>query len=66
MHNILVKEGFKLYPVDKFVKHDQVDFELYTYEEVKDFTNNIVISTNHDYFKDFDLINAKVVRVGNK
>lgn len=66
LHNILVKEGFKLYPVDKFVKHDQVDFELYTYEEVKDFTNNIVISTNHDYFKDFDLINAKVVRVGNK
>lgn len=66
LHNFLIKEGFTLYPVDKFVKHNQVNFKLYKYEEVKDITNNIVVSTNHDYFKDFDLINSKVVRVGNK
>lgn len=66
LHNFLIKEGFTLYPIDKFVKHNQVNFKLYKYEEVKDITNNIVVSTNHDYFKDFDLINSKVVRVGNK
>ena len=66
LYNFLIDEGFKLYAVDRFVKEDHVDFKLYTYEEVKDFTNNIVISTNHDYFKDIDLTNSKVVRVGNK
>ncbi len=60
----LIENGFKVYPVDKFVKSKDIKF--YEFEEVEDLTNNILIATYHDYFKKLNLSNKKVVTVGNK
>ena len=60
----LIENGFKVYPVDKFVKSEDITF--YEFEEVEDLTNNILIATYHDYFKKLDLSNKKVVTVGDK
>ena len=60
----LIENGFKVYPVDKFVKSEDIKF--YEFEEVEDLTNNILIATYHDYFKKLNLSNKKVVTVGNK
>lgn len=60
----LIENGFKVYPVDKFVKSEDIKF--YEFEEVENLTNNILIATYHDYFKKLNLSNKKVVTVGNK
>ena len=60
----LIENGFKVYPVDKFVKSEEIKF--YEFGEVEDLTNNILIATYHDYFKKLNLSNKKVVTVGNK
>ena len=60
----LIENGFKVFPVDKFVKSENIKF--YEFEEVEDLTNNILIATYHDYFKKLNLSNKKVVTVGNK
>lgn len=60
----LIENGFKVYPVDKFVKSEDITF--YEFEEVEDLTNNILIATYHDYFKKLNLSNKKVVTVGDK
>ena len=60
----LIENDFKVYPVDKFVKTNDIKF--YEFEEVEDLTNNILIATYHDYFKKLNLSNKKVVTVGNK
>ena len=60
----LIENGFKVFPVDKFVKSEDITF--YEFEEVEDLTNNILIATYHDYFKKLNLSNKKVVTVGNK
>jgi len=60
----LIENGFKVYPVDKFVKSEDIKF--YEFEEVEGLTNNILIATYHDYFKKLNLSNKKVVTVGNK
>ena len=60
----LIENDFKVYPVDKFVKSEEIKF--YEFGEVEDLTNNILIATYHDYFKKLNLSNKKVVTVGNK
>ncbi len=50
----LIENDFKVYPVDKFVKTNDIKF--YEFEEVEDLTNNILIATYHDYFKKTKLI----------
>ncbi len=60
----LIENGFKVYPVDKFVKSEEIKF--YEFGEVENLTNNILIATYHDYFKKLNLSNKKVVTVGNK
>ena len=60
----LIENGFEVFPVDKFVKSENIKF--YEFEEVEDLTNNILIATYHDYFKKLNLSNKKVVTVGNK
>ena len=55
----LIENDFKVYPVDKFVKTNDIKF--YEFEEVEDLTNNILIATYHDYFKKLNLSNKKVV-----
>ena len=60
----LVENGFNVYPVDKFVKSE--DIKIYKFEDVQDFSDNILITTYHDYFKELNLSSKKVVVVGNK
>ena len=60
----LLENGFTVYPVDKYIESN--DFKIYKFEDVKDLSNNILISTYHDYFKSFDMSNKKVVVVGYK
>ena len=52
--------------VDKYVNQEDTDIEIFKYEDVKDKTKNLLISTYHDYFKNLDLNNKKVVVVGYK
>ena len=66
LYRNLNKNGFKVFPVDANLSDTALDFELYNYEEIKDITNNVLISTFHDEFKKFDLSNKKVFTVGNK
>ena len=66
LYRNLNKNGFKVFPVDANLSDTALDFELYNYEEIKDATNNVLISTFHDEFKKFDLSNKKVFTVGNK
>ncbi len=66
LYRNLNKNGFKVFPVDANLSDTALDFELYNYEEIKDVTNNVLISTFHDEFKKFDLSNKKVFTVGNK
>ena len=65
-YNYLRENGFKVYVVDKYVNQEDTDIEIFKYEDVKDKTKNLLISTYHDYFKNLDLNNKKVVVVGYK
>tara|TARA_A100001015_G_scaffold180547_1_gene200896 strand:- start:2849 stop:4015 length:1167 start_codon:yes stop_codon:yes gene_type:complete len=65
-NNYLRENGFKVYVVDEYVNQEDTDIEIFKYEDVKDKTNNLLISTYHDYFKNLDLNNKKVVVVGYK
>ncbi len=65
-NNYLRENGFKVYVVDKYVNQEDTDIEIFKYEDVKDKTKNLLISTYHDYFKNLDLNNKKVVVVGYK
>ena len=60
----LLENDFTVYPVDKYIESS--DIKVYKFEDVKDLSNNILISTYHDYFKSFDISNKKVVVVGYK
>ena len=63
LYRNLNKNGFKVFPVDANLSDTALDFELYNYEEIKDATNNVLISTFHDEFKKFDLSNKKVLQL---
>ena len=52
--------------VDEYVNQEDTNVEVFKYEDVKDKTSNILISTYHDYFKNLDFNNKKVVVVGYK
>ena len=65
-NNYLRENGFKVYVVDEYVNQEDTDIEIFKYEDVKDKTENLLISTYHDYFKNLDLNNKKVVVVGYK
>ncbi len=65
-NNYLRENGFKVYVVDEYVNQEDTDIEIFKYEDVKDKTKNLLISTYHDYFKNLDLNNKKVVVVGYK
>lgn len=65
-NNYLRENGFKVYVVDEYVNQEDTNVEVFKYEDVKDKTSNILISTYHDYFKNLDFNNKKVVVVGYK
>lgn len=65
-NNYLRENGYKVYVVDEYVNQEDTDIEIFKYEDVKDKTKNLLISTYHDYFKNLDLNNKKVVVVGYK
>ena len=56
----LINEGFKVEIVEPNIQ----GYKNYT--DLKDFSNNILISTFHDEFKDIDFENKKVIIIGNK
>ncbi|MCH1611772.1 MAG: hypothetical protein L7S72_00610, partial [Flavobacteriales bacterium] len=64
-YNYLIDNGFKVYPVDKYVNQENLDFQIYDYDAVKLKTNNILISTFHKYFNEIDFNQKRVVTVGN-
>lgn len=65
-YHFLHKNGFEVYVVDKYVNKNDVDIDIYDYEDVKNLSNNILIATYHDYFKKLNFDNKKVVVVGYK
>lgn len=65
-YNFLCKNGYEVYVVDKYVNKNEIDIDIYDYEDVKNISNNVLIATYHDYFKNLDFDNKKVVVVGYK
>ena len=49
----------EVYVVDKYVNKNDVDIDIYNYEDVKNLSNNILIATYHDYFKKLNFDNKK-------
>ena len=41
-----------------------VDLNVFEYNTIKDKTENVLIATNHDIFKDYNLENKNVIKVG--
>lgn len=66
INNLLTDKGFTLYVVDPYVDKTQFDFEIYNYEDVEDVTDNILITTNHTIFENYNLKAKKVYKIGYK
>lgn len=64
IYNKLLKEGFEVYLVDPHVKTES-KIKLFEYKNIVNITNNIIISTNHKIFLNYDFENKKVLRFGN-
>ena len=60
LYNILLAEGFEIEIVEPNIKGYK------KYNEVESFSNNVLISTFHDEFKNLDFSNKKVIVIGNK
>ncbi len=60
LYNILLKEGFEIEIVEPNIKGYK------KYNEVESFSDNVLISTFHDEFKNLDFSNKKVIVIGNK
>ena len=60
LYNILLKEGFEIEIVEPNIKGYK------KYNEVESFSDNVLISTFHDEFKNLDFSNKKVINGGNK
>ena len=57
----LRQKGFKVFAVDPFIRKSEISFETYNYKNVMNKSNNIIISVDHDLFKDYDLDNKKII-----
>ena len=66
LYKRLKEKGFSIYPVDHHLIDKEIDFELFDYQEVKDETDNILISTYHEFVRDLNLMDKKVLTVGYK
>ncbi len=64
LRNELIREGFKVYSVDPFVESGALDFEIFSFKEVKNKTDNIIISTNHKIFDEIEFKNKNLLIVG--
>lgn len=64
IYNKLQDEGFDVYLVDPHVREES-KIKLFNYEDVFNITENVIITTNHKIFLNYDLENKKVIRIGN-
>ena len=46
------------------MKKTELDFEISKYEDVKNLTENILITTNHSIFASYNLEDKKVYKIG--
>jgi len=60
----LQDEGFDVYLVDPHVREES-KIKLFNYEDVFNITENVIITTNHKIFLNYDLENKKVIKIGN-
>jgi UDP-N-acetyl-D-mannosaminuronic acid dehydrogenase len=63
LYNQLTDNGFEVFIVDPWIK-PSVDLNVFEYNTIKDKTENVLIATNHDIFKDYNLENKNVIKVG--
>ena len=64
IYNKLQVEGFDVYLVDPHVREES-KIKLFNYEDVFNITENVIITTNHKIFLNYDFENKKVIRIGN-
>ena len=62
IYNKLQKEGFEVYLVDPHVTVGS-KIKLFNYEDIFNITENVIITTNHKIFLNYDLENKKVIRI---
>ena len=54
----LIEEGFDVLVYDPFVENMQ------NWNDIKDYSDNVIIATNHSEFKSLNLDNKKVILIG--
>lgn len=62
VYKSLLNLGFKIYPVDPYLKDSKI--KLYKYDEVENLSSNVLISTNHKVFQKINFKNKKVIKIG--
>lgn len=60
LYETLIREGFDVKAYDPYIHSKN------RWDEIQDFTENIIIATNHKEFESINLENKKVVVIGNK
>ncbi|MDB4247466.1 nucleotide sugar dehydrogenase [Acidimicrobiia bacterium] len=66
LNKLLKENNFEVYAVDDNLKSDDVGFKIYKFNEISTLTNNILVTTYHDEFKNYDFSDKKVLIIGNK
>ena len=59
-------EGFKVYIVEPNILDKDIDEIIYSYEDIKEESNYVIIGTNHKEFKEYDFKDKEVLKIGNK
>ena len=54
----LIEEGFDVLVYDPFIENKQ------NWNDIKDYSDNVIIATNHSEFKSLNLDNKKVILIG--
>jgi len=59
-------EGFEVYIVEPNIPDKAIDENTYSYEDIKEESNYVIIGTNHKEFKKYDFKDKEVLKIGNK
>jgi UDP-glucose 6-dehydrogenase len=65
LNKLLKENGFEVFAVDDNLNSDDVGFNIYKFNEISTLTDNLLVTTYHDEYKNYDFSNKKVLVIGN-
>jgi len=66
LNKLLKENNFEVYAVDDNLNSDDVGFKIYKFDEISTLTDNLLVTTYHDEYKNYDFSDKKVLVIGNK